>query len=144
RLFVVAAGEVAEDNIVVCGQGIPAEVLEDGGDPSLPGRGVECTQVDVVDRQAPLGGIVEAAKQLQQCRLAAAVLPHDGERPLRRQPEVELAQHGVAGPRIGEGDSLEADTGLGRRWRPGPGKPQLGTLCGCGQPQDVRYGSYAE
>src|SRR5205807_9170367 len=76
--------------------------------------------------------------------LAAAVLPHDGERPLRRQPEVELAQHGVAGPRIGEGDSLEADTGLGRRWRPGPGKPQLGTLCGCGQPQDVRYGSYAE
>ena len=74
---------------------------------------------DVVDQDPAGGGHVHLGEQLDEGRLAGAVLAHHRDHGPRGQSQVDVLEHQpVAGTRVGEGDAVEADAGLqpgGRR-----------------------------
>ena len=76
-------------------------------------------QRDVVDEDPAGGGHVHLGQQLDEGRLAGAVLAHHRDHRPRGQVQVDVLEHQpVAGSRVGEGDAVEADAGLepgGRR-----------------------------
>ena len=108
---VVVGGQVAEADDVLRVQLEPDEVLETGGDPGPPLAYVDPAEVDVVNGDDAVGRVIEPAEQLDQRRLAGAVLPDDGDGRARRQHQVDPTQHRPVGARVGEVDIGQPDAG---------------------------------
>ena len=69
-------------------------------------------QVLAVEQDAALGGLVEAREQLDERRLAGAVLADQREALAARDEDVDIAQRPVFLARVAEADALEADAEL--------------------------------
>src|SRR5262249_39439517 len=87
----------------------PEEVLIRPREPAPPSVRRDAREVDAVDEDAAAGRRVELRQQLDQGRLAGAVLPHDGDDRTGRQGEVDVREDGCAGARVREGDVVEPD-----------------------------------
>ena len=61
-----------------------------------------------VDGDPPRRRVVEAAQQLDERRLAGAVLADEGDDRARRQREVDVVEHDAVAAGVGEGHALEA------------------------------------
>src|SRR4029077_4874982 len=85
------------------------EVLEHGGDPRTPGRGVQLAEIDPVDLDGALLRVVEPAQELGRPRLARAVLADHGQRRSGGDRQVEPVEDGPVARWVGEGDVAEAD-----------------------------------
>ena len=80
-------------------------------------REVVVAQVAAVEQDAPLGRVVEPREQLDDGRLAGAVLADQRQRPRRpADRQVEVAHRPVLGIRVAEADILErrCPTRIGR------------------------------
>ena len=90
---------------------------------------VERGDVDAFEPHRPGARVVEALQKLEQSRFAGARGADDGDRLARRDREIDVAQHGIVGPRrIGEGHPVE-------RHRAADGRGQAG---GRGRGDDLR------
>ncbi len=76
RHRVFDARHVAQPHRLAHAELEPGKVLEGGADTRSPPLHVERGQVHTVHENAPLVRPIEAAQQLDQRRLAGAVLPH--------------------------------------------------------------------
>ena len=75
---------------------------------------VPVAQVAPVQEDAPLGRLVQARQQLDERRLAGAVLAHQRQALALGDEDVDVAQGPlVVGAGIAEADTLEADALLG-------------------------------
>jgi hypothetical protein len=86
-----------------------AEVLEDAADLLLHAAGAEAPGLHAVQQDAPAGRLVEARHQLDERRLAGAVLPHQRQRGAAPHRERHALQHVALGERVAEADVLEVD-----------------------------------
>jgi len=85
------------------------EVLHARGDPPPPFLDVHISQIDAVDGDPSLGGLVEAREKLDQGGLAGSVVPDDRYRPPGRDREVDVSQDVDVRVRIAECDAFEPD-----------------------------------
>ena len=90
-------------------EGVAHEVLQDEGDAAAQLVEREGAQVDAVDRDAPLDGVVEARQELHDRGLAGAVLAHQRHHLAGADPEVEAADRPALRLGVAEADALEAD-----------------------------------
>ena len=97
--------------VVVCraghvlpqGQGQQLEVLKDHGEDAHIVVVAVLADVDAVEQNLPLGGVVQAAEQLDEGGLAAAVPAHHGQAAAHPEPDVDVAQGPLVGVRVAEG-----------------------------------------
>ena len=88
---------------------IADEVLEDDADMGAQILDGEVPEVDAVDQDAALVGIVEPGQQLDDGGLAGAVLADQRQRLAGLQREVQAAHRPALGVGIAEADILEDD-----------------------------------
>ena len=108
--------DLPEADVLPGGQLVVHEVLEDH--PHLPaqvGR-VELPQINAIEQDAPLGRVVEAEQQLDECGLAGTVAAHQRHRLVPPEAQREVAQHRLGPIRVGEGHVLEGDAFPDGRW----------------------------
>src|SRR5262249_51012417 len=109
RVAIAAPAQGAETDVVVGGELEPGEVLEDGGDPAVPGARLDLAQIDAVDGDPAGVGIVEPCQQLDKGGLAGAVLADDRERAASLDLEIERREQRLVAAGVGEAHALEAD-----------------------------------
>jgi len=107
--------DVAGADVLADAQLVAGEVLEDDADAAAQGQLVPLLQVAAVEVDVAGGGGVEAGEQLDQGRLAGAVLADEREGLAVAQGEGDGVEGGGVGARVGEGDSgeLQALAGVG-------------------------------
>ena len=88
-------------------EGVAHEILQDQGDAAAQIVEREGAQVDAVDRDAPLGRIVEPRQELDDRGLAGAVLADERHHLPGPDREVEAADRPALGLGIAEADALE-------------------------------------
>ena len=114
--------DLADADIFAHDKIISHEILEDDADVLSQTVQVVIPEIDAVEQNAPLVGVVEAREQLHQRRLARTVLPHQSDALVRLECERESAHRPPLRARIPETDVLESETGLQRaRYRRGAG-----------------------
>ena len=84
------------------------EILKDGGKPRAPRIEVEFAQVDAVDLDGSALGVIQAAQEFRDRRLASAVLSDDGERRPGGNGQIQTIQHRRAA-RIGKRHVAESN-----------------------------------
>ena len=124
RLVTGLGVDIAQPDVVADAQVVVNVILEDHADLALPGDRIELLEIDPVQGDRPLLGIVEAAEQLDQRRFAGTVFADQGDHFSRPQLEIDLVQRLPRGPGIGKTDVFEE--------QPLPGKRrQVKRLLGC-------------
>ena len=106
---------VAVGDVVRGARLVAAESLEDERDAPLQLIARQVAQVDAVEQDAALVGVVEAGQQLHQRRLAGAVLAHQRDRLAGRDVQVDAAQRRLGGAGIAEVDVAQLDLGAAHR-----------------------------
>src|SRR5690606_35954650 len=106
-------------------EGIAQEILEDDADVAAKIGGGELADVDAVDGDGALFGLVEARHQLDDGGLARPVLTDKRDGFARLDGEVEVADDEALRARIAEADVVEDDS-LPQRHGEGPGVLRLG------------------
>src|SRR5439155_6296373 len=88
-----------EADVVGDRAGEEERVLEDDAELAAVRPELELPQVDRVDADRALVGVVEAAEQLRHRRLAAARLADEGDAAARRYVQLDPVQHGLVAVR---------------------------------------------
>ena len=109
--------EVAEAHGMLGAELEAKEVLERSGESCPPGLRGNAREIDAIDTDRPRRGRVEAAQQLDQRRLARAVLADDRDDGARRKLERYVLEHQPIRPRVAKGDTFEADAAREPIWR---------------------------
>ena len=107
--LVVEARLVADADALAGDQLEAEEVLERAGQALPPRRARHRGDVDAVDRDAARRRAVHAGEQLDQRRLAGAVLADDGHDGAGRQRDVDVVEGQAVGAGVAERHVLEAD-----------------------------------
>ena len=116
RRLVVQARHVAEADGVARAELEAEEVLERAGQPRAPLVGRHARQRRVVDEDRARRRLVHLRQQLDQRRLAGAVLADDGDDRAGGQRQRHVVEHEARRARVGERHVLEADAaGAARR-----------------------------
>ena len=102
RRAVADASQLAEPDRLLRGQLEADEVLEGTGQAFAPDRHREGRQVGAVHLDPPRVRVVEPGEQLDERRLAGAVLAHDRDHRAGRQVQRHVVEHRPVGAGIGE------------------------------------------
>src|SRR5262249_56851657 len=115
--------------VLAHGQLVLVEVLEDDADAAVEVLFVPALEVAAVEEEAAVGGLVRARQELDERRLAGAVVPDEGEALPRRDEHVDVAERPLFRSGVTEADALEADAFLlaGRRQLLAPAVGRLDT-----------------
>lgn len=105
----------AQRDVLGGGQLQPGEVLEDDGDPPVPGGGIDGRELGAADRDPAAGRRVQPGQQLHQGGLAGSVEADDRGGGALGQLQFQSAKHFGGLGAVAEADLLEAD-------RPGQGR----------------------
>ena len=100
--------------ILAQGERIAVKILKDNGKQPTPPRGRELFHGHAAHRHLAALRTIQSQKQLDERRLAAAVLPHERIVPSRFETETHPFQDGLRLPGIGKRDTPKADLGRGR------------------------------
>src|SRR5262245_17800158 len=139
-LHVIGVLHAPEAHVFPEAELVLVEVLEDDPDPSAERLLVPRSQVSPVEQDAPLGGLVESGEELDERRLARAVLTDEGQALTAGDEERDVAQRPALGPGIPEAHVLEADALLLSRRQRGELWRRSGTPGGDGQVlEEVRH-----
>ena len=129
RLTAVAtAALVVEPRQIADADGVPGaeleaeEVLEGAGEPRAPVDGGNAREVGSIDEDAAARRLVHLRQQLDQRRLAGAVLADDRDHRAGRQIEIDVVEHEPLGAGIRKRDVIEADA-LGQALRAPADRP---------------------
>ncbi len=117
-LAIVAGLDPADGDVLAGGQVVAHEVLEDDADVAAQRGEVVIAQVAAVEQDPALVRVVEPRQELDQRRLAGAVLADQRQHLAGPQLEGEVAHRPALGPRVAEADVFE-DEALADRLREG-------------------------
>ena len=94
----MASAELEAEEVLECARQVGAPVVRR-----------HARQRDAVDQDTPGRRLVELAEQLDECRLARAVLADDGDDRARGQREIDAVEHHAVGAGIRKRHALESD-----------------------------------
>ena len=131
--------DAAERDVLAHEELVLVEVLEDDADAAAQLVRVPVAQIAPVEQHAALGRVVEAREQLDERRLAGAVLADEREALAPRHEEIDAAQRPAFGVGVAEADVLEANALLVEHGAPGAAGDARAALAPAGATGIARY-----
>lgn len=113
---VVEGVDVAEADVFLEEHVVTHVVLEDDADLAAQGVDGIVAEIDTVEEDDAVVGIVEAGEEFDEGGFAGAVFADKGEALLRVEAEAEVAEGEAAGAGIAEGDVAELKAGADGAW----------------------------